>query len=58
MSLADVKAHIDQIPQLVERQVGEQRLSPLQPNVEAAVSSGNATAEELESLDALLQELG
>jgi hypothetical protein len=57
MSLSDVKAQVDQIPQLVERQVGEQRLSPLQPNVGAA-TSGNATSEDLESLDALLQELG
>jgi hypothetical protein len=64
MSLSDLKADLQQVPELIAESLQEAQpqggdaLQPLHPSVASGVSAnGNVAAEDLQSLDALLQEL-
>jgi hypothetical protein len=58
MSLSDLKADLKRVPALIDASVQNQsaQLQPLQPT--AAANNGSVDPDDLQSLDALLQELG
>jgi hypothetical protein len=60
MSLADIKTNLARVPELIQESLQQQpaQLQPLQLSANTAANNGGVDPEDLQSLDALLQELG